>query len=247
MRPSNLLLVGSITVFIVTVFLVLMRRRQRNASTIGDRLFALANERSDYIIAVGIPPSDPNRWSEVTAVTNSTVATSDARQIPLDEITHFVVSYPNGQLVDFESSKPELSIGITGITTAAHPDTDLLTVDDLMDGNQYVVMSYGPSTSRPNDPNHYSTSLTNISDHKIRVLQFGGYTPAKNGWKLDNATSAFYSPDEFVNWYGLGEAEWITPGQKVTDTNNYGGRPVLWAYYCETDDGTKFVAGKVLD
>lgn len=79
------------------------------------------------------------------------------------------------------------------------------------------------------------------------MLRFGGYSPQEDGWVLNNATGAFYTSDEFANWYGLCDAEWIVPGQTVIDRNNYGGRPTLWAYHCEFDDGTKFVAGQVLE
>ncbi len=62
----------------------------------------------------------------------------------------------------------------------------------------------------------------------------------------------FYSAGEFREWYSMGDREWIAPGESVTDTNNYGARPVLWAYWLETDNGEEFlfsrgVPGMVLD
>jgi hypothetical protein len=57
----------------------------------------------------------------------------------------------------------------------------------------------------------------------------------------------FYSAAEFREWYGLGSSEWIEPGQAVSDPNNYGSPPVLWAYYCELASGQQFIAGGALE
>ena len=57
----------------------------------------------------------------------------------------------------------------------------------------------------------------------------------------------FYSDEEFREWYGLKNAQWILPNETATDPNNYGGRPVLWAYFGETEDGEPFVAGAILN
>ena len=87
----------------------------------------------------------------------------------------------------------------------------------------------------------------NVSGQPVRILRFGGYQQTRRGWELSNVSRAFYSADEFREWYGLGRKEWLLPGGKATDTNNYGGRPILWVYYCESEDGTKFIAGSVFD
>ena len=95
--------------------------------------------------------------------------------------------------------------------------------------------------------NSGSTTLTNVSGQRLRVLRFAGYVRTPLGWILHTVTGGFFSADEFREWYGLGEGEWIEADGSARDPNNYGGPPVLWAYYCLAEDGTEFVAGGVLE
>jgi hypothetical protein len=64
---------------------------------------------------------------------------------------------------------------------------------------------------------------------------------------LSAVTGTFYSGCEFCEWYGLGDREWLGPGESACDPNNYGGPPMLWACYCQAEDGKEFVAGGVLE
>lgn len=73
---------------------------------------------------------------------------------------------------------------------------------------------------------------------------FGGYRKTGRYFQLSTITGHFFSAEDFRDWYGQ-PGEWIEPGRSVADPNNYGSPPCLWAYHCETEDGTKFLAGGI--
>ncbi len=214
--------------------------------TPSQRLRTLAAERGDYTILVGVPLSSPTEWAAVTKVDDDSLSVDGHGTLSLSDVRAFIVAYPNGQLVDYNGSGLPLPEGITGLSPSGDTDRDILQLADLRAGGQYIQIKYGRSTSRPNDHNHYSTTLTNISNEKIKINRFAGYTKTSRGWKLTTVTNKFYSAQEFQEWYGLGSDQWILPGQLASDANNYGSPPVLWAYYCESESGKQFIAGAVL-
>jgi hypothetical protein len=125
------------------------------------------------------------------------------------------------------------------------PDFDRLTIADLQEGHSRIKVKFGKSTSEPDSRDNYSTTLTNVSGERIRVLKFGGYSKTKNGFSLNTISSRFFTAEDFVDWYGQ-QGDWIEPGQSLTVHNNYGSRPCIWAYYCETEGGSKLIAGGVV-
>jgi hypothetical protein len=167
--------------------------------------------------------------------------------IPLAEVRAFVVAYANGQLVDCELAGLPEPPGLAGFGPERGRDDDVLRPAALEKGRKYVEVKYGPSQLRPKDRRHYSTTLTNISGQRVKVLRFAGYVRRQPGWILHTVTGTFFSAEEFREWYGLGEREWLGPGESACDPNNYGGLPVLWAYYCQAEDGEEFIAGGVLE
>lgn len=217
-------------------------------NSVAQRLLALAKQRSDYRIMVGIPLAAPTEWAKVVKVDDDTIDIETLGTRNLSEVGTFFVAYPNGQLIDVETCGLHLPKGTTGLWGASSNETnDVLHDGDLAVGKKRVRIEYGECAARPNDPEHYSTTLTNLTDQRIKVLRFAGYHRYEDDWKLATVTRKFYSAEEFREWYGLGKEEWIAPGKSVADPNNYGGRPVLWAYYCKTESGETFIAGDVLE
>lgn len=244
------LIIGALFAIVVVVSFALWQHRtphssSRRKSTIAERLRAFADESNDYRFYIGIPPSSPTLWITVAKATDESFIVDGYDPISLSEITAFIVTYPNGQIVDCNLRNLLLPEGITGLSPSAEADHDILALTDLQGAEEYIQVTYGRCPSRPNDPEHYSTTLRNISDEKIRINRFAGYVETSRGWELYTVTNQFYSAEEFQQWYGMRD-EWIVPGQPVTDLNNYGGLPVLWAYYCECESGKQFIAGAVL-
>lgn len=254
-RTTLIIAIGLAVIAIVTITSCARRsdtQRPRGTSQTqgtpspSERLRALAAERDDYSVLVGVPLSSPVKWATVTKIDNDTLSVDGCGSLPLSDVRAFIVAYPNGQLLDCNAGGLALPEGISGLSPSADADRDTLELADLELGKQYVKVKYGSSTSRPRDPNYYSTIVTNISNERIKVYRFAGYTKTSSGWTLFTVTNKFYSAEEFREWYGLRTNEWILPGESVNDPNNYGSRPVLWAYYCESESGKRFIAGSVL-
>jgi hypothetical protein len=246
-NPAILLAGGLATAILAIVVITVLRRRRIPQRPAGERLLAHARDRSDYRMCVGIPPAAPTRWIEVVEVEQSTVRCWTAETIPLQEITAFFVTYPRGTLVEYHCPRaipvPDW-VHVEG--PSGPPDQDRLTPHDLEEGRALVRVEFGRSTREPSSRRHYSTTLTNISGERIRVLKFGGYTKHGGEFFLHTITNRFFSAMTFMEWYGQ-KNDWLEPGESVVDSNNYGDPPMLWAYYCETQSGRQFVAGGIIE
>jgi hypothetical protein len=242
-----------LAVVVIVASLIVVARNRRNASqetrtpaSLETRLRKLLSDRRDYKVFIGMPPSSPQRWAKADGVSEAGLIVEGVKVVSFADVTAAVVAYPNGQALLQECGPLHYPQGITGLTTAAVANSDIIQLADISEGEKYVRVTYGPSQMEPNRQDHYSTALTNISGKKIRVARFGGYYRTSKGYELRNATGAFYSAEEFRNWYGQSDSEWLLPGQTVKDLNNYGSRPTIWAYHCVTEDGKSILVGAEL-
>jgi len=231
-------------VLLVAYSAVMFKRRGLRSPAV--RLSNLIAQRPDYLIFIGVPFAAPKEWSAATRQGADSLAAGSYGAVRISEVRAFIVAYANGQMLDCERCGLPLPEGLDGLSPALRAESDSLLPGDLEQGRAYVQITYGPSATRPKDRNHYATTLKNISAERIRVHRFAGYRRSGKGWRLATVTRQFYSAEEFREWYGLGPSEWLEPGQAVTDPNNYGAPPVLWAYYGETASGKQFVAGGAL-
>ncbi|HLO95330.1 MAG TPA: hypothetical protein VK195_13535 [Burkholderiaceae bacterium] len=119
---------------------------------------------------------------------------------------------------------------------------------DLTEGQRLVRVSHGPAPQQGADdgPLHYTTTLTNLSTIRVRIVRFGGFRADPQGWLLSNATRDFYGQDAFRDWYAQ-PGHWIEPGESVVDDSNWGNVPVIWAYWGVTERGESFVTGSMLE
>jgi hypothetical protein len=226
---------------------ILLRARGTARDTPGERLLAHWRDRNDYRIFVGMPVAEPTDWVEVVRVSDPSVTLADSGVVGLSAVTAYLVTYPSGTLVDYcAPSYLPLPAWVGGLRPAAVHEHDELTLADLQVGQSLVRVTFGQSTARPESPSHYSTTLTNVSNKRIRVLKFAGYSRMGKAFRLNTVSGQFYSASEFREWYAQ-RGDWIGPGESVTDSNNYGSPPVLWAYYCEAEGGQKFVTGRAIE
>jgi hypothetical protein len=232
---------------IVTVLRSRIHKNQAKPNSLGHRLLSHSRDRNDYRLLVGIPSANPTSWREVSRIDDKSVTLRDSQLLDLSEITTYLVAYPSGKLVEYRCPNSlRIPDWITFPEDSGSPDNDKLTAADLQDGCSLVRVEFGKSTSEPSSKHHYSTTLTNISGNRIRVIKFAGYSKTGNEYSLNTITSQFFTSDDFKEWYGQ-KSEWIEPGESVTDSNNYGSPPVMWAYYCETNDSRKFVTGGIIE
>jgi hypothetical protein len=131
----------------------------------------------------------------------------------------------------------------------ASPDHSFLReigLNDIEEGKKLIRVSFSPSSQKADGKVLYATRLTNISQERVRILQFGGYVHKnQTTWLLNNAGGQLFGNSQFVEWYGQ-KAVWIEPGESVCDETNYGFPPVLWGYHFETFDGKRFSTGALL-
>jgi hypothetical protein len=233
------------------LLVVILRSRQNTSRTTEDspgrRLLAHSRDREDYRLFVGMPPTTPGEWVEVAEIRESSVTLRNNQVLDLKEVTAYFVTLPSGGPVDIRNpTKLPLPNWVKFPVQATTPEQDELTQEDLKEGRSLVRVAFGKSTSHPNSSDHYSTTLTNLSAMRVRVLKFGGYAKSGRVYSLNTITRQFFSAEDFRDWYGQ-DGEWIEPGQSATDPNNYGSPPVLWAYYCEAENGQQFVTGGVIE
>jgi hypothetical protein len=194
-----------------------------------------------------VPPANPTRWVQASRVGDFSIDVRGAPAVKPSEVTVYFVTYPSGTLVDHRG--PEhlpLPPWVTGLSVAAAArEHDALRPADLKEGQSIVRVTFGPSTGKPGSRDHYSTTLTNVSSRPVRVLKFGGYTRSGGVFVLNTVSAQFFTAAEFREWYGQ-SGEWIGPGESAADPNNYGSPPVLWAYYCEDEQGHAFVTGGII-
>lgn len=209
------------------------RRRKFN------RYFA---QRNNYRIFVGIPLAQPRSWDEVLGFENDTLTAADLRIYGIGDIRSWVVAYANtGEIVDAENLFAPLPPGVNFIKSEKLP-LPKFSDADLRHGRTLIRIRFGKSPTHPENPAYYSTSLTNISRHKVRCLSFGGYLRTNEGFKLSTVTRTLFSASQFIEWYGVRHGGWIEPGETVSDPSNYGLNG-FWVYHCETDQTIKFHAG----
>lgn len=112
----------------------------------------------------------------------------------------------------------------------------------LARGARQVTVSHGPASFK-DGKKHYATCLANVSNKRVRVRMFGGFNKASGSYALANYTRQWFTSRDFIDWYGVAGDGWIQPGETVTDPNNWGGSDEgFWAYWCEDEDGQRFIA-----
>jgi hypothetical protein len=237
--------IALITCLGLIVPIVVSRRNEAPAPT--GRLSKLAAQQSDYLIFIGVPLASPKEWASAKSAGGGMLEVPGHGTLRISDVRAFVVAYSSGQLLDAELRGLRMPGGLGGLAPSATADSDSLRVDDLASGRDYLQITHAPSTTHPQDRNYYATTLENISTERIRVQRFGGYRRIGQNWTLATVTRKFFSAAEFREWYSVGTSGWIEPGQAVTDPNNYGTPPALWAYYCESESGKQFVSGGVLE
>jgi len=238
-------IIALVAVLAVMAIFAVVVMRGRAQKGLGGRLLQHSRDRTDYLMYVGMPREAPASWVGVAAIDDSGVTLDDGRRLKLGEVTAYFVAYPSKNLVDYESPTGlSVPAWVNGLRPDPVGDSSNLTLDDLNEGNALIRVTYGKSTAHPSSPIYYSTTLTNFSNKRVRVLKFGGYFPQGRTFVMRNAAGRFYTTDEFMEWYGQ-KGRWIEPGQSVTDPNNYGSRPMLWAYYVEVEGGQRCWAGEV--
>ena len=199
-----------------------------------------------YRVYIGYPLDAPRRWMRIVRLDGDHLLLDDEQQVPVEHVGSFIVAYDNGEILDFEKLFPPLPEDVHSIDYAEVQVKHVLKPALLDSANGLAVVEYGPPRKGPDGRWHYSTALRNVGSEPLRVIKFGGYARRWWRWRLSTINGAFFYAEEFRSWYGMGEREWLEPGEQAEDPDNYGPPPVIWAYFCTTKSGIQFVAGKIL-
>lgn len=199
-----------------------------------------------YIVYVGTPIHCPDRWERVAQLGSGELTLESGERVPLGSVRSFLVAYTNGELLDGDGLFLPLPDEVHQIGFADAPVEHVLDLAALEYGASYASVEYGVPRRGPDGNWYYATTLRNISGEPIRIVRFGGYMKRWWRWKLSTITGAFFSANEFRAWYGMGDRRWLAPGETAQDPDNYGSPPVIWAYFCESESGVRFVVGSIL-
>lgn len=85
-----------------------------------------------------------------------------------------------------------------------------------------------------------SGEILHISKN-VKIIPEEAYWIEENEFILDNVVDSAYSAKQFKNWYGCSK-EYLSPGEKVSDPNNYGNG--YWLYIFKTEFGDLLKIGK---
>ena len=175
-------------------------------------------------------------WNEYAPsdVTDQILSSSMAR----------IVCYPSGEAMFMYGQMHPVPEGVTFNNGANYLDDRPDYSKNLLQlGEGKVSIQHGDSLSQDEDPrSHYSTSVKNISEGKLRVFKFAAYQKGLFG-KLTRESEGFYSPRQFKEWFRVPDQDgWILPNQTVCDPDNFGYANGYWIYFFEDEKGDVFIS-----
>ncbi len=225
--------------------------RARNSKNVGQAkavepsaiLLEYLERDRQYLVYVGVPCSQPTQWVRVQRIEGTEVVCDNEERHPLNEVQSWIVAYPNGEILERVNAFGPLPEGLGGVESGTVLNPDALRTADLAEGAGFVVVNHGQKRRSPAGKFVYATSLTNVGAEPVQILKFAGYAMVDGQWQVHTVSGSYYTGEQFRAWYGLGETEWVEPGQTVSDPDNYGGPKAIWAYFCRTKSGRKFVTG----
>lgn len=236
------------------VFAHLLRGRRRLESSRSSdpkaalaRLEAFLTSGRDLIIYVKVP-SNTSTWRRVLRTQHGVIELEDGSASPMRGVASFVVAYKNGEIVDRFGSGRRLPPELFFMKANAESEPFELSDDALRSGAHFLDVRHLRALGAAAKKGTYETHITNVCTVPVRIRRFAGFARSADGaWKLHTVSGGFYDDRQFREWYGLGEVEWIEPGQTVKDPDNYGGPRILWAYFGQSVDGAEFTAGAVAE
>lgn len=205
------------------------------------RLGTYLKQNRKYQIFIGYPLVKPREWIRISNFDRKELFSESGEKFSLKDVSSFIATYPSGEILDSELLFEPLPIGVFYTHLQERRDAEILIPTNLEVGNKLLKVVHKKVTERRK--NYYSTTLINLSSDKIRVKKFAGYGHRHGIYVLNTITGAYFSEQQFQEWYGVDEDGWIKPGQMVTDPNNYSSSNGYWVYFCVTESGKEFVAG----
>jgi hypothetical protein len=202
-------------------------------------LFLEAPERHRILIR---RPNASRQWARVTGFVAGNLELSDrGPDVPVRAVREFIVSAPNGEVVDVHPRHVRPPATASAIERA-HEVDQVPTIDQIDAGSAFVRVAFTRSPNHPNDPGYYATLITNLTNEDVTVLWFAAFVRDGDTLRLSPAADGVFTDEQFRLWYGVRADGWIGPEESVTDPHSQGS-PALWAYRMQTRSGRTFVTG----
>lgn len=218
-------------------------RHYRDPSAAPAKLREYAGRSRDYVFYIGVPCSQPARWVRVQAFEGSDLACDGGERYPLQEVRSCIIAYPNGEILNATRAFGPLPEGLQFEELTTLPFEDGVDKAALARGLGYLSVVHGAKRLGAGGKAIFSTSLTNVSCERVRVLRFAFRGRRDGQQPPDKVSGKYFTAEQFATWYGVDETGWIQPGQTVSDPDNWVPMGGLWVYVCESESGEQFVTG----
>ncbi len=198
------------------------------------------NLKRNYNIYIMIEKN--NNWEKIDKIENNFIYYKN-NKISLNLIKIFVISYQNGELLDYYGEIDFFPEKLHDTNNPGLISDNIINFSDVDFSNNILDIKHIKNTKHPRK-DYYSTIIKNNSNKSIKVIKFGGYTKNENKLYLKNVINSLYSNEQFNEWFYVKNNGWIKSEEEVNDPNNYGGNDGYWIYFCENELGHKFIIGK---
>ena len=210
-----------------------------------DRLMTHMDTIPDVMLFVGVPVDDPEHWVIADSYSDGKAVLRDGLHVDLAVARSVILAYDNGDYLDGVSR----SLALPDWLHYTNPPDEIepipLDLSALEEGRATVDVAHTRAPARPTALEHYTTTLTNLSEEAWRIVSFRTHQFREGEWHVYQ----IFDPNRFSVWYDAPDDGWLLPDQSVQDPANYGGpiRGYCWVYEFENKDGARLVTGRVFE
>lgn len=234
-----------IAVIVFVLVLVLLLSIMRNIKTL-----CMTNLKNiEYYIdlnrnySIYISDTSKPNWKRIIDKDDAYFIT-DKGKVKKTKIKRYCVVYPSGEILNISHNLLNIPQNAYWIDDNDIQDFKELSESEVILNSQDVLIQI--KESKNPQMVYFTTEITNNMNCKLFPIAFGGYIKKDGVYVLDNVINTAYSDVQFINWYNC-RNEYLTPGETVSDPNNYGGDDSYWIYIFKTENGDIIKVGKYID
>lgn len=216
-----------------------------NVNSAPSRLLTYLQQNLNYRCFIGYPLANPRLWIQIINFSKNKLF-SEQEEFNIKDVHSFIITYPSGEILDSELVFEPLPQGTYYIKYEEKRKSEILIPEHLDVGNKILKISHKKEIHERRK-GYYSTTLINLSQHKVKVTKFSAYSYYKGMYVLSTITGGYFNEQQFNEWYNIDRDGWIKSGQTVKDPNNYGSENTYWVYFFINEIGQKFVAGGLFE
>ena len=204
--------------------------------------FISLNRNYSIFISEHISDKRNSDWKKIVDKSDRFFIT-DKGKVKKTNIKKYCVLYPSGEILNISHNLLNIPEGAYWVE-----DNDILDFKELSESevalNSNDVLINMKKSKYPQS-GYFITEIKNNLNIKIFPIAFGGYIKRDEKYILDNVINTVYSDIQFKNWYNC-KNEYLSPGEIVSDPNNYGDNDCYWIYIFKTESGDIIKVGKYI-